>query len=335
MRTLLTPSILLLSLCAPITNAQTISLVPELELPRDSESLYMSEPRRAVPCGSAFFVSDYQSNSIHKIGLAEQSSHSRAAKGSGPGEYLYPLEVACNGTTLAVTDPGNKRIHFLDLDLKHRDQFSLLGVSMSGMAYVGEKIFFVNTGHSSDSLITVIDDEGKKLVEFGLPVPSVSAGAPPAMNEGVLRVFDDQLYYLSLYYPVLRVYSLDGALLQSYALRDLADYSDRTGGNEDIDSLTRTPGSIPARYVFRGLALSKENVFLGVFEQGLLMVDRLDRSTGRYLDRHTDDSPPSERSTYIWDMWVSEDSEAFDATVLWTLVTSPRPALRAWTFGDD
>jgi hypothetical protein len=317
---------------ANVSAQATGSLVPEFELPRDWAPTYLAEPRRLAFCRGAFFVTDFGAKSLHKIGVGEVESLSFVSDGQGPGEFLWTVDVACDDSTVVATDPGNMRIHFFDPDLNHLSQFSALGMRASGIALDGNRLFIVDAGAGRDSLITVYDRSGQMVREFGRPLEATlpEHGLGNSAQVGVLRIYDGELYYLSLRYPVLRVYGLDGRLRRKFDFGAVEDYVERSKPNRDYKNLTGTSGTVAYRYLFRSLAITRRALYVGVYEKDKIFVDEWSHA-GSFVQRYEDGSRQEDRAGYIWDMWAEDNLDSLNGETLWILMTRPRATIRAYS----
>jgi hypothetical protein len=118
----------------------------------------------------AIYVLDAGTLQIHAYHPVQRRlMWSAGRKGSGPGEFLAPVDIATTGNGVAVLDPANGRISEYDVHGRHlRDLNNAILSRAKAMCVMADGSTVLNTSQS-DSYLIRISREGRVLYRWRFP----------------------------------------------------------------------------------------------------------------------------------------------------------------------
>lgn len=243
--------------------------------PHDSTGVYLNYPTRIRVVDGQVFVLDNNDSQLHAFSAGGDHLHSIGSPGQGPGEFRSPSDFWVDDGTLWVADPNNGRMHRFTTDgkLVKSDTWSTLG---SRIAMIGDDIILLqsrsgfHSGNEEDDLLKCFDRSGAELGSFGAWI-DMEPGLPFAVSGSFLTVYQQQVFVLSAFYPLLRVYSGSGNLLRTITFDALAEsYRDRVPQNYDWDVLIdRNTNIIRTRFLFRSIRVLDSGIYVGLMDDQL------------------------------------------------------------------
>jgi DNA-binding beta-propeller fold protein YncE len=150
-----------------------------IAIDRTSGRIYLADTAR-----NFIIILDLNGRTLAEVG--------KRGGGSGPGEFLQPVDIAVYENEVFVLDKRNYRIQVLDLEGHYRRQFRLGGIGASeaqAMAFDTEGRLYV----PELSWVEVFDREGKLLFRFG------QGGEQPgafATTKGLCTDSKDRVYVM-------------------------------------------------------------------------------------------------------------------------------------------
>ena len=274
---------------------------------------------------------DNRQSTIHEYKKDGSYVRSIGSQGQGPGELMNPSQFDYDRlkNQLVVQDGNNGRYIWMDPDGKVLESIRREQQSSSFTFYDGH--FYSVMTRMGDrkrrpdaGLIEDRDKQGTLQNSFGSYYRSDLDLVEPA-SRASLKVSGNKLYALSHFYPLLRVYSLDGRLEKTIEFDELKDeYEDLVPGNYKWDEIFEADnGMVRTKYLFKTFDVTDEGIFLSVFGD-YLRVDHFSLD-GDFLKRYSFPTDPDSRYHMV-DMEIHQDHDG--ETYLYTLDLYPIPQVR-------
>ncbi len=197
-----------------------------------------------LPSGD-FLIKDGVSKDIYIFGQHGKFLRSIGAKGSGPGEFLNPVDVKFN--------PKDKLIYVLDIKLSRIIAFDTLGkyqfsfnIKRRGEHMIlspdGGRIYVYSTGYVSEDMVSCYDTSGKILFTFCKPSDFIKKIKIPITGVvGGIVLENGKIFLMHPYEHVIRIFTPDGRNIENISLNsDLYKYP-QISGNLLLDIKSFTP----------------------------------------------------------------------------------------------
>lgn len=261
-----------------------------------------------------FFINDQPRSHIIKVDSAGEFIKFIGNKGRGPGEFNRQSRFTYGNHKIYVWDQGNLRLQVVNDNGEFLNSIPFNNI-LSSLTYHNNKIysFTLNrdlTNFQKEGLISVFDTLGNKLQEFGDYLNIIDNMAPEA-SKPILKFYDNKLYVLFHFYPILQVYNEEGKLLETLNL-EKESYKSSVPQNYDSKSFS-TPGVSGTKYLFRAMDVNEEGIFLGLHRPHLV-IDKYDFD-GNYKIRYEYDDVQD--NYYLFDFIAEkEKNDRLKFTVL-------------------
>ena len=149
----------------------------------------------------------------------------------------------------------------------------------------------VKSLHSRSPICHIAASEPVASVEANEIVSAREAAATRAsiFSNLFIEIYDNHLYVLFKYYPILRIYTLEGDLVRTIHFDDQG-YENRVPGNYEWDALKdKGGGKYPFTFLFNALEVNDKGIFIGLYDEEIL-IDHYDLE-GRLLRHYTRRDP--------------------------------------------
>jgi hypothetical protein len=279
----------------------TTELLRVLSFPQEDENVYITDPVNMVVLDDSIYISDYRISQIHVYDQSGSHVRSIGGHGSGPTEFMAQRIIGYNDGTLYVLDQGNHRFTAIDLDRNEFTVHPIMDVYHPFSFVVREGVVYANTPYppsERDNLdklplihVYELNDGMRRIADFGERLNFISGMFPDA-SMSQLKIFDNKLYVQFNTYPILRIYSLDGALIETieYDHREL-DYAVRAADNYRSETF-RDLESRRARTLVSNFDVNERGLFLHIYDADELIIDHFDHNANfirRYKKEHSPD----------------------------------------------
>lgn len=289
----------------------TQQLTETYSFPHDSTGIFLSYPTRIHVDSGEVFVLDFQANAVFRFSDQGAFLGSIGEKGQGPGEFQTATDFWVQGDTVWVADAGNHRLQSFDRE-GHNIDVTSWPTPGRGFVLSGDEVIWqhgrsgFHSGNDEDDLFIRFDLFGNQIATFGSWI-DYSPGLSFSVSNSFTDLHDEKFYALSAFYPLLRVYSLSGEVLETQDLAPLTEsYKTRVPQNYEWDALSdRNSGIVWTRFLFRALRVNDHGIFVGLFERSQLIVDQFSLD-GQYLGRFVADAP-TEDGFYLHDFEIVPD----------------------------
>ena len=278
------------------------------------DEVLLAQPTRMAIVDSLIFIMDYGLNAVLKYDLNGRLLQMMDNRGEGPGEFWGAFALACTNDKLYLVDSGNARLQMYDLDFAYLGSFKIMSHGFDipvheGLIYNQDLSELAAALTDEKGMIAVLNEQGRVVKRFGDYLdltPNYELAKP--VNKSWMDLYKGRLYVLSKYYPILRVYALDGTLEQTIEFESRG-YKKRVRGNYDWSRLVKGTTSLPTRYLFRAIDVNERGIFVGLYSEDLI-IDHYDQE-GNFIRRLKKKPRDSEEPYYLHDfeVRVSEDGE--------------------------
>jgi len=245
--------------------------------PDEDSDVFLGRPMQMIVADGSVHVIDYQQHNIVEFDLKGAFVRTIGSAGAGPGELNNAQSLTNHGDSLVVSDTGNGRLSVFHKDgsfgrVVHWPRSSRSLTEVDGNLLVVNRTRGFVDQSTPDDLISVFDMHGEHLDSFGEWVGK-DRELSKAMSASFVDIHDERIYLLSAYYPLLRVFSLDGELLEEWDFGHRKErYEERVPENFDWSALSDQSAMIfRARFLFRGVQVTDRGVFVGMFDDDLII----------------------------------------------------------------
>lgn len=276
-------------------------LTRELQLtssfPEETDKVIFAYPTAMeVDENGNIFICDQQLSSILKYDKNGRLFKEIGRAGQGPGEFTQQSKFCYDNEKLYVVDQANRRIQILNShNGEYISSFKTISIPFA-ISHIDNKLFTVLLDDNISGLIkkpklvTIFNESGKILGGFGeylAFVPNLTKHA----SHSLLKIHNKKLYVLFRYYPLLRIYSIDGELTKTIEFTE-QNYSQLIPGNYEWENFKRGSKAFPFKFLFNAFDVNEHGIFLGLYDDDII-IDRYDfegEFQERYLRKHQTDS---------------------------------------------
>ncbi|MTI89301.1 MAG: hypothetical protein FH748_15200 [Balneolaceae bacterium] len=265
------------------------------------------------------YISDQMGSQIVKLGR-NQSVQIIGSKGRGPGQYDLQSDISIDGDKLIVNDQNNLRLQYFNFAGEYIRSFlydeyisDFIAYNKYLYSYIARPGLTTKTNLNKKKLIHVFDEFGKKVNEFGEHL-TILDNLPLNASDCLIEVYDNKIYVLFKFFPIMRVYSLEGKLLDEYNLQKEFNYQEMTPQNYD-PATYKDPAIMATRYLFRAFDVTQKGIYVGLFSEEL-KID-LFNFAGHRVRRYTYDDYGD--NFYLHDFIVTNEED--DSALFYLLVT--------------
>ena len=266
---------------------QTTELQKILSIPDEETNEYISNPVNLIISDDLIYISDTGRSMIHVFDSKGNFLSSIGSSGRGPTEFMAQNKIEYNENKLIVFDQGNRR--FTIINIKD-NSFTIFPFKYQHLPYsfaVRDGLIYMYIPYHH-SMIDKLDDlplihiyefseEISHVASFGEHLNFVSAMIPYA-SMSHLKIYKEKLYVQFLLYPILRIYSLDGTLLQTISFNDLnLDYNERVRNNYQSD-VFRDIESKRVKTLVGNFDINDKGLFLNIYDDNALIIDHYDHN---------------------------------------------------------
>lgn len=253
-------------------NDNSIVILKHLfSFPTDEKKVFISYPTFMVmDQDSNLIIADNMGCQILKFSLSGKVLKIFGRQGQGPGDLLYPNSISCGNNKIFVTEAGNSRIQIFDSNGNYLSSFKVTSPPKS-MDYYDGKIYAINISlyDEKEPLVAVYNSKGKILKKFGELV-KFKDNLHPYTSNAFLKIYNDRLYVLFTYYPLLRIYNLNGDLLKVYDFKKRG-YKDRVPENYEWSKLKAGKKVLHTKYLFKAFDVNREGIFIALYDKDIII----------------------------------------------------------------
>jgi len=254
----------------------------------------------------SIYICDNWGNKIIKFSENGNLLKIIGCKGQGPGEFLFPSSLCTdNKGNFFVIDVNNRRIQLFDKQWNYLSSFKMIKLPHDIVHYKDE-IFGITISdlEAKKHLISVYSEKGRLLREFGEYL-DFSYNLTSMASKALIKFFDNKLYVLFQYYPFLKIYGLNGELVQTIEFNKL-NYKELLANNYNFAKFKKGLRVYPFKFLFRAFDVTEVGIFVGLYGEDIV-IDRYDFN-GKFIQRFK--RTHKEEKFYLFDFRVFKANES-------------------------
>jgi len=237
---------------------------------KKDEILIAYPTQLAIDEDGNIYICDHMGHNILKYSRSGKLLKIIGRKGQGPGEFIFPNALCYANAKLFITDVGNGRLQILDKKGAYLSSFKMINFPIN-IAIMKNEIFGITIPRFGNQkhLISVFNEKGRLLRKFGEFLSFVT-NLTPSASEALIKAFGNKIYVLFQYYPVLRIYSLKGELIQQIEFNEL-NYKKLIPNNYDWSKFKKGKRAYPFTYLFTTFDVTEEGIFVGIYNENIII----------------------------------------------------------------
>jgi hypothetical protein len=305
-------------------------LKPIMSFPSESDKVLLIFPTEMqMDEENNIYIIDQNLNAIVKYNSDGKFIKMIGRQGEGPSEFERPHEFFYDQKKLYIVDQGNRRVQILGSEGQYISSFKLFRL-ITNIAHFNNTIIGQQQYRSYEiknfSLLTKYSYDGKILDSFGDPINETIeiAKLPPDASSVMLHVYNEFIYVLYCYYPVLQVYSIDGELINIYKFKNNM-YRDLIKDNYNIQKIMAQRNYINLKFLFLAFDVNDNGIFLCLYKEDIEIhhYNFEGNMQSIYSFKHKEDD-----DYYVTDLRVMNYGEDYKFYILTYL---PWPRVRVFT----
>lgn len=290
------------------------NLIPVLTFANGDDDFVVNPTKIVSDRNNYLFINDVIPAQIKKFSLEGELLSVIGSVGQGPDQYLSPVTLEVFDGRVFVEDRGNLRIkiHSQDGDIEHifNHQYPIAELTVHENAiFAFSTSHFINPNTDGRDLITVFDFEGNVTNTFGDYIDVVDE-LPSGMSWPMMKIENDLLHVVFRYFPIYRVYSLDGELLREFDLMPFFDPEMR--GNYRSGAYS-DPTSPNAQTAFGAFDIIGNEIYLSRVGERIQIEKYLINDDEIILDHTYIFDPGTDDSVFSIGFFYDENSHSFYA----------------------
>lgn len=234
------------------------------------------------------YVADMGGAKIIQFTLDGEYVRSFGRDGRGPGEFSGNINVDNNarGDTILVHDFSNYTVslfaetgEFLkdfSLDERHNAEFQFA----NNLLVTGHALPPFVTTFGDEKLLHIFDKNGNFIRKFGDFI-EFEEEIPAIMQKFFYDIHDERIHLVFLYFPIYRIYDLEGELLVEQKLDSLTNTNIQK--NQEAKTFKNLPvtGTADVSSIFGGVQVVNNRVFIPVKNDDYFQIDEFNLSENK------------------------------------------------------
>lgn len=265
------------------TSPDRVLLTEKNWFPKDGSNVFLAYPTDIDVSGERVYVCDYQANTIYVFDRSGDLARKIGRFGQGPGEFQGPGSVDVEGERMIVKEQTGT-LNVLSRDGAYQNAFKPI-TTLASAAVWHDTLYAVTASLRADALlgddglISLFSLEGERIRSFGRYL-ELAPDLTTAASSGYVQVHEGDAYYVSAFYPILRIYDKGGQLKNEVSLRG-RDYRSRVEENYRFENYKKGKAPYRIARLFDTVEVNERGIFLGLTGDNVL-IDHYDLN-GRYL----------------------------------------------------
>lgn len=266
---------------------ESVDLKLQVSFPKEADEVFLGIPVNTAFSEKYVFIPDQIASVILQFDYQGKYVGSIGQPGSGPGEFMVPGRAEYQKNRLFVNDIGNGRLAIIDLETNEFSAHLLENIPRS-FAVSDSVIFMTHLvgGGLEDfdqlPLITAYDYELNIISTFGRLLTEQAPNMLANGSASYLKIFDERLYVLFRYYPIMHVYDFSGNLKQKI---EFDEHYKKMIEQNYMESTYRDPSYINLRTLFFAFDVSDQGLYFSLFKESSIIIDHFDFN-GNYKKRY-------------------------------------------------
>ncbi|WP_018127765.1 BF3164 family lipoprotein [Balneola vulgaris] len=224
-----------------------------------SDELFFAYPKYIADTGVSLVITDLNDSKIVEVDYSGKLIRTYGQKGRGPGEYLMPSNPIMANDLLYISDAGNAKILTFESNGSFNNEIKISDPILE-FTTNGEYLYAFTFNSVDDRLIKKYSMNGEFINSFG----KLETTEETSLNNITkLVIYNNELWVLHLYFPILKIYSLDGELIQKYNLSNAFDYSERFNQSKEKPKYSNVSGQ---KVIYQSITMNKDGIYLGIYD---------------------------------------------------------------------
>jgi len=252
---------------------ESVSLNFIKQIPYKESEQFLANPVSFAFSEDKIFVADQQRSKIYVFDYKGNFLREIGRPGSGPNEFMILGNISYYKNHLYVNDFGNGR--FTQVNLDNDSMTSVFPLKLPSEFVVTDEGIFMKylISEKTDepgqiNLISHYDFEMNLINQFGQYLSEQVNGMTPGGSALHMKVYDNKLYLLFEYYPILKVFSLEGNLIESITLSDV--YHTQIQKNYSLGAYAN-PSYLDLRSIFGGFVITEKEIIVYTYDEDYMM----------------------------------------------------------------
>lgn len=229
---------------------------------------------RSIDLDKFIYVADMGTKQILQFNLDGEFIKSFGREGRGPGEFSGNMNVFSANDSIFITDFSNftvttfksngELVKSFDLEKRHSSEFQKIKESF----IVGHSISHpFASDYYDQNLLNVYNHQGKIINSFGEFIHK-GEDIPSIMQRFFTEVNEDQIHVVFFYFPIYRIYNLEGSLLSEISLDSLITFADlANNGYSELKQGINGAGRVDLKGGIGGIQIYEEKVFMPIYDE--------------------------------------------------------------------
>jgi len=257
-----------------IENKVPIVLKSVRTFPKENDDQLLSHPVN-LQLGSEnnIFVIDQRLNSIFEYSINGKFIKSIGRSGKGPGEFDSPLRFVYDKGVFYISDPMNGRVQILNSKGEYLSSFKVFR-SFLDIEHYNNLIIAQQSYESGDtrniSFITIFDQVGNILnrIDSSLSEMIGISGLPPMASSVRIKIFENKIFLLYRYYPIIQIFGMDGKIIKNIMLDDKI-YKKSIENNYKLNRINENPNITKLKYLFLAFDVNNNGMYACVYKDDI------------------------------------------------------------------
>ena len=229
---------------------------------------------RSIDLDRFIYVADMGTSQIHQFNLDGEFIKSFGREGRGPGEFSGNINVFSANDSIFITDFSNftvttfksngEFVKSFDLEKRHSSEFQKIQDSF----IVGHSISHpFASDYFDQNLLHVYNEQGEIINSFGEFIHQ-GEDIPSIMQRFFTEVTEDKIHVVFFYFPIYRIYSIEGSLLSEMRLDSLVTFTDLASNSQsELKQGMNGAEMVNLKGGIGGIQIVGEKVFMPIYDE--------------------------------------------------------------------
>lgn len=235
------------------------------------DQVYFAYHNYITDTGESLIITDNNDPKVVEVSYDGRFIRTFGNIGKGPCEFTMVTNPVYKDDKLFVYALGNAKVIVYNKSGECVKEIPIQDFIWQ-MTTDGNFIYAFSTRENDENLVRMYNMYGEFIKSFGNVLETedlkLNYFEQNLNNLPKMTIYDDKVWLLHLYYPVLKIYSLHGELLNYYALNEFFDYQERLKNTDVTIGKSNSSGAI---FIYRSLTVNDQGVYLEVHDDHLVV----------------------------------------------------------------